>query len=266
MYDQFNRKISYLRISVTDRCNMRCRYCMPEDGIRLLNHEDILTFEEIIEVVRVCISKGINKIRITGGEPLVRKDIVKLVRMIASVSGITDLSMTTNGVLLEQYAKPLADAGLNRINVSLDTVDPVKFMEITRTKGLDKILKGIEAAKKAALHPIKINCVLLKKRNHHIAEQVKEYALKNGFQIRFIHQMDLRTGEFSVIEGGDGGNCSACNRIRLTANGLIKPCLFSDLGYDIRKLGIEKAIDLAIGNKPESGTYNESQRFYEIGG
>ena len=266
MYDQYNRKISYLRISVTDRCNLRCRYCMPETGINLLNHKDILTFEEMIDVVKICVSKEINKIRITGGEPLVRKDIVTLVEMIASIPGVTDLSMTTNGLLLEEYAKSLAKAGLKRVNVSLDTIDPVKYHEITRNNGLDKILKGIEAAKKAGLFPIKINCVLLKKQNHYVAEQVREYARKNGFQIRFIHQMDLRNGEFSVVEGGDGGNCKVCNRIRLTASGLIKPCLFSDLGYDIRKLGIEEAINLAIGNKPESGTHNKSERFHEIGG
>ncbi len=266
MYDLYNRKISYLRISVTDRCNLRCRYCMPETGFRLLSHSEILTFEEIIQVVQACVSLEINKIRITGGEPLVRKDIVTLVKMIASVPGVTDLSMTTNGILLEEYAMPLARAGLKRINISLDTIDPVKFREITRSDGLDRIFKGIEAAKKAGLYPVKINCVLLKKQNHRYAEQVKEYAQKNGIQIRFIHQMDLRNGKFSVVEGGSGGNCSICNRIRLTANGLIKPCLFSDLGYDIRKLGIEKAIRHAIGNKPESGTHNKSERFYEIGG
>jgi cyclic pyranopterin phosphate synthase len=160
----------------------------------------------------------------------------------------------------------LAKAGLNRINVSLDTTDPVKFREITRNNGLDRVLKGIIAAKKAGLYPIKINCVLLKRQNQRYANQVKEYAMKNGFQVRFIHQMDLRNGEFSIVEGGDGGNCSTCNRIRLTANGLIKPCLFSDLGYDIRKLGIEKAIRLAVSNKPASGTYNKSEQFNEIGG
>jgi len=239
---------------------------MPENGIKLLNHNDILKFEEIVEVVKYCISLEINKIRITGGEPLVRKDIVSLVSMIASVQGVKDLSMTTNGLLLEKYAMPLANAGLNRINVSLDTIDPVKFREITRNDGLDRIFRGIEAAKAASLYPIKINCVLLKNQNHSYVKKVQEYAQKNGFEIRFIHQMDLRNGEFSVVEGGDGGNCSVCNRIRLTANGMIKPCLFSDLGYSIRKLGIEKAIQLAIGNKPESGTYNKSERFNEIGG
>jgi len=266
MYDRFNRRISYLRISVTDRCNLRCRYCMPETGIRLLDHSDILSFEEIVETVRVCVPMGINKIRITGGEPLIRKHIVTLVRLIAAVPGVSDLSMTTNGMLLEEYAIPLADAGLDRINISLDTINPAKFLEITGTNGLEKILKGIEAAKKAGLYPIKINCVLLKNENLQDAEQVKAYARKNGIQVRFIHQMDLRNGEFSVVEGGDGGNCNVCNRIRLTANGLIKPCLFSDLGFDIRALGIEKAIRLAVLRKPEAGTHNKSGRFYEIGG
>jgi cyclic pyranopterin phosphate synthase len=266
MYDRFNRRINYLRISVTDRCNLRCRYCMPETGVKLLDHSDILSFEEIVEAVRVCVSMGINKIRITGGEPLVRKHIVNLVRMIAVVPGVSDLSMTTNGMLLEEYAIPLADAGLDRINISLDTINPAKFLEITGTNGLEKIFKGIEAAKKAGLYPIKINCVLLRNENLNDAEQVKAYARKNGFEVRFIHQMDLRNGEFSVVEGGDGGNCSVCNRIRLTANGLIKPCLFSDLGFDIRELGIEKAIRLAVLEKPEAGTRNKSGRFYEIGG
>lgn len=266
MYDRFNRRISYLRISVTDRCNLRCRYCMPETGIKLLDHSDILSFEEIVEVVRICVPMGINKIRITGGEPLVRKHIVNLVRMISAVPGVSDLSMTTNGMLLEEYAIPLADAGLDRINISLDTINPAKFLEITGTNGLDKIFKGIEEAKKAGLYPIKINCVLLKDEDMNDAEQVKAYARKNGIEVRFIHQMDLRNGEFSVVEGGDGGNCSVCNRIRLTANGLIKPCLFSELGFNIRELGTEKAIRLAVLKKPEAGTRNKSGRFYEIGG
>ena len=266
MYDRFNRKISYLRISVTDRCNLRCRYCIPEEGIKLLKHNDIISFEEVEEVVRYCTSLGISKIRITGGEPLVRKDIVRLVEKISAIKGIDDLSMTTNGVLLKNFASQLFKAGLNRINISLDTIDEVKFEEITRKNVLHNIFEGIDAAKKAGLYPIKINCVLLKKDDNKYAQQVKEFALKKGLQIRFIHQMDLTNGHFSIVEGGDGGNCKVCNRIRLTASGLIKPCLFSDLGYNIRKLGIEKAVNLALGNKPKSGTYNKSERFYEIGG
>lgn len=266
MYDRFNRKISYLRISVTDRCNLRCQYCMPAKGVRLISHREILTFEEILEVVKKCVTLGIDKVRITGGEPLVRKNIILLVKMIAAVPGVKDLSMTTNGLLLEDYAFRLADAGLQRVNVSLDTIDPIKYREITGNDGLDRVFRGIEAAIRASLYPIKINCVLLKNQNPEYVEEIKKYARKKGFQVRIIHQMDLRNGEFSVVEGGEGGNCAVCNRIRLTANGLIKPCLFSDLGFSIRKLGIDKAIDLAIGNKPESGTKNKSERFYEIGG
>ena len=266
MYDRFKRKISYLRISVTDRCNLRCRYCMPEEGIKLLKHSDIISFEEIEEAVRYCTSLGILKIRITGGEPLVRKGIVELVEKISAIKGVEDLSMTTNGTLLKNFAQQLSMAGLRRINISLDTIDEVKFEEITRKNLLHNIFEGIEAAKEAGLFPIKINCVLLKKDDRKYAQEVKKFAFKNGLQIRFIHQMDLTDGNFSIVEGGDGGNCKVCNRIRLTASGLIKPCLFSDLGYSIRKLGIEKAINLALGNKPESGTYNKSERFYEIGG
>ena len=266
MFDRFNRKINYLRISVTDRCNLRCKYCMPEKGIRLLDHSDILTFEEIIEVVKVCTDIGINKVRLTGGEPLVRKGIVQLVKMISEVKAVSDLSMTTNGVLLEEYAKPLANAGLMRVNVSLDTIDSVKFARITGKNVLEKVFRGIEAAKKAGLMPIKINCVLMNKEEQKYAFELREFAERNGYKVRFIHQMDLIKGKYSIVEGGEGGNCGVCNRIRLTANGLIKPCLFSDLGYDIHKTGIEKAINMAVGNKPESGTFNKSEKFYEIGG
>ncbi len=266
MLDRFNRRINYLRISVTDRCNLRCSYCMPENGIRLLNHSEILSFEEITEVVKVCTKLGINKIRITGGEPLVRKGIVSLVQMISVIEGIEDLSMTTNGVLLQDFAFALAEAGLMRVNVSLDTIDRWKFEEITRRDALISVFKGIEAAKNAGLMPVKINCVLMKTGDRRYAEQLRHYAHEQGFQVRFIHQMDLSNGEYSLVEGGDGGNCRICNRIRLTANGLIKPCLFSDLGYNIREIGIEHAVNLALGNKPESGTYNRSERFYELGG
>lgn len=139
VYDRFNRSINYLRISVTDRCNLRCRYCMPEDGVCLMDHSEILSFEEITEVVRVAVALGIDKFRITGGEPLVRKDILTLVSQIASVEGVKDLSMTTNGIFLEEMAKPLKEAGLKRLNISLDTLDPEKFAHITRGGDL---LKG----------------------------------------------------------------------------------------------------------------------------
>jgi len=265
MFDRFNRPINYLRISVTDRCNLRCTYCIPEEGIRLLDHSDILSFEEISEFTKLAVANGITKVRLTGGEPLVRKGIVELVSMLAKIEGLEDLSMTTNGILLPKYADGLKRAGLNRINVSLDTVNPDNYCKITRDGDLNLALEGIEAAQNAGLEPIKVNCVLLGQPNEE-TQQLKAFCKERGLKLRFIHQMNLKTGEFSTVEGGEGGNCSKCNRVRLLANGDIKPCLFSDLAYNIRKLGNQEALNLALGNKPKSGTYNKSGEFYNIGG
>lgn len=266
MYDRFNRHINYLRISVTDRCNLRCRYCMPEEGIQLMKNQDILSFEEITEVVRVAVRHGIDKFRITGGEPLVRKDIVTLVSQIAAINGVTDLSMTTNGIFLEELAQALKDAGLRRVNISLDTINPEKFREITRGGNLDSVLRGIKAAKDAGLEPVKINCVVFKTSNEADALEVKEYCKMNNLQVRFIHQMNLENGEFSVVEGGDGGNCRQCNRLRLTANGMIKPCLFDEQEFSVRELGAEKALLNALDCKPLNGCFNRKGNFYNIGG
>lgn len=265
MFDRFNRPITYLRISVTDRCNLRCSYCMPEEGIQLLDHSEILSFEEIVDFTLMAVRNGITKVRLTGGEPLVRKDIVDLVSMIAAIDGLEDLSMTTNGILLSKYATDLKKAGLHRINISLDTVNAERYCQITRNGELTKLLEGIEAARMAGLEPIKINCVLLGEPDEETL-QLKQFCLSRGLNLRFIHQMNLKTGEFSTVEGGEGGNCSKCNRIRLLANGNIKPCLFSDLAYNIRTLGHQEALNLTIGNKPRSGTYNRSGEFYNIGG
>lgn len=265
MFDRYSRSIDYLRISVTDRCNLRCTYCMPEDGIQLLDHSDILSFEEIVVFTRFAVQNGITKVRITGGEPLVRKGIVELVTMLAKIDGLEDLSMTTNGILLPEFARDLKLAGLNRINISLDTVDQNRYCEITRHGDLSKVLLGIEAAIDAGLGPIKINCVLLGQADDE-TRKLREFCEEKGLKLRFIHQMNLKTGEFSRVEGGEGGNCSKCNRVRLLANGDIKPCLFSDLAFNIRELGSEQALNLAMGNKPKSGTYNKSGEFYNIGG
>jgi len=265
MFDRFSRSINYLRISVTDRCNLRCAYCMPEDGIRLLDHSDILSFEEITEFTRFAVQNGITKVRLTGGEPLVRKGIVELVSMLSAINGLEDISMTTNGILLSEYAADLKKAGLNRINISLDTVNPDNYCQITRNGDLAKVLEGIDAAHQVGLQPIKINCVLLGQPDDETI-QLRKFCEERGLKLRFIHQMNLKTGEFSNVEGGEGGNCSKCNRVRLLANGDIKPCLFSDLAYNIRELGSEQALNLALGNKPKSGTYNQSGEFYNIGG
>ncbi len=266
MFDRFNRKINYLRISVTDRCNLKCLYCITGDEIKYLPKEKILTFEQICDVVKVAAAYGISKFRITGGEPLVRHDIVKLVKMISDVKNVKDLSLTTNAVLLEKYAKPLAEAGLHRVNISLDTVDPEKFRHVTRGGDLKQVFAGIEAAKKYGLKPIKVNCVVKQNSDEPDAVAVKEYCLKNGLQPRFIKQMDLEEGVFGTVEGGSGGNCEKCNRLRLTCDGKIKPCLFSDIEFDIKTIGIEKALEFALKSKPEQGGRNLKNIFSNIGG
>jgi len=238
---------------------------MPEEGIRLLPHSDILSFEEIAEFAKVSVANGITKIRLTGGEPLVRKGIVDLVGMLSKIDGLEDLSMTTNGILLPEFARALKAAGLSRINISLDTVNPESFRAITRTGDLSDVFEGIDAAREAGLDPIKINCVLLGQPNEDTLE-LKRFCTERGLSLRFIHQMNLKNGEFSVVEGGEGGKCDQCNRLRLLANGDIKPCLFSDLAYNVRKLGHQEALNLALGNKPQSGSYNKSGEFYNIGG
>jgi GTP 3',8-cyclase len=266
MLDRFKRNINYLRISVTDRCNLRCTYCMPENGIVLLGHKDILTFDEMTEFIEAAVSLGVTKVRITGGEPLVRKGITELVRMISAIKGIEDLSMTTNGVLLNQFAGDLRAVGLHRVNVSLDTVDPEKFSSITRGGNIDDVFKGIAAATSAGLLPVKINCVIKESKDEETAQGVNRFCEENNLEIRYIRQMDLINGHFSTVEGGTGGDCSLCNRLRLTANGKLRPCLFSNLEFDIRELGIAKALAMAIESKPECGSTNDTGAFYNIGG
>lgn len=266
MLDKYNRKINYLRISVTDRCNLRCQYCMPEEGVELFNHNDTITFEEIINVIKTGVKLGVDKIRLTGGEPLVRKGIIELVSMISQIEGIKDIAMTTNGIFLEQYAKELFSAGLKRVNISLDTIDPVKYKELSRGGDLTKALRGIQAAKDAGFDPIKVNCVVWKSKEEQDAKEVKKYCEENFLQIRYIRWMNLKTGEFSVVDGGAGGDCKHCNRLRVTSNGIIKPCLFSDIGYNIREYGIEEAFRKVIDEKPQCGTSSNNNKFYNIGG
>lgn len=265
MLDRFNRRINYLRISVTDRCNLRCSYCMPTCGVTFLNHNDILRYEEIRDVVKVAVNLGIDKVRVTGGEPLVRKGIVSFIEMLSSIKGIKDLSMTTNGILLEKYANDLKKAGLSRINVSLDTINRSKYSEITRGGNLDDVIKGLIAAKDAGFNPIKINCVIKESKLEEDALQVEQFALLHNFVIRFIRLMNMEKGEFWPVDGGDGGNCSSCNRLRLSSDGKIYPCLFGDHSYSVRELGIEKAFEMALSCKPESG-HESTSKFHLLGG
>ena len=266
MYDRFNRRINYLRVSISDRCNLRCTYCMPAEGVKLINHEDILSFEEIVEVIRKAVTLGITKVRITGGEPLVRKGVISLIEKIAAIEGIIDFGLTTNGILLSLFAADLAKAGLHRINISLDTLDPSKFRDITRGGNIQQVFEGIEAAKMAGLTPVKINCVVRNSSDEPDAKAVREFCMKNGLEARFIHEMSLADGCFTIVENGHGGDCVKCNRLRLTANGMIRPCLFNDLQFNTRELGIRKALEKAVGMKPERGSVNITGGFNNIGG
>jgi cyclic pyranopterin phosphate synthase len=270
--DTFGRRHNNLRISVTDRCNLRCTYCMPEDVV-FRDRSELLTFEEMERFVRVAAPLGIDKIRLTGGEPLMRKDLHKLVRMLVAVPGIHDVGLTTNGILLAEQAKPLFDAGLRRLNVSLDTLDPGRFRELTRRDGLDKVLAGLEAAKRAGFDPIKVNAVAIRGFAEHDVVPLARYAREHGFEVRFIEYMPIgaeawerdkvffaheileligrEVGELvpakdsdptapaADYEYRDGGGrvgmiasvsrpfCHHCNRLRLTADGKLRNCLFA---------------------------------------
>jgi cyclic pyranopterin phosphate synthase len=214
VYDRYDRNIHYLRISVTDRCNLRCKYCMPEKGIKLLRRGDILSFEEIVSFTKIAVRNGIDKVRITGGEPLTRKNIAYLIQLVANIDGIKDLSLTTNGVLLTDFAMPLKQSGLNRVNISLDTVDPEKYEEITRGGDFQRVMQGIDAAEMAGLLPIKINCVVNKSSDEPDALGVKAFCESRNFSVRFIRQMNLEAGEYSPVEGGTGGDCRLWNKMR----------------------------------------------------
>lgn len=191
LIDPHGRPITYLRISVTDRCNFRCVYCMPAEGIKRQSHEAIMRYEEIAAVVRVAAENGVRKIRLTGGEPLVRSDLADLVRMIAAVPGIEDISLTTNGYLLGRMAPALKDAGLTRVNVSLDTLDPDTFTRITRGGSLETVLSGLEAAEKVGLAPIKINVVAMRGVNDGELATMARWSIERGWDIRFIELMPV---------------------------------------------------------------------------
>jgi cyclic pyranopterin phosphate synthase len=282
--DAYNRPISYLRVSVTDRCNLRCIYCMPPEGAPWRPHEEILRYEEIETVVRAATELGISKVRLTGGEPLVRLGIVDLVRNLAHIPGVDDLAMTTNGILLSRYAVALADAGLQRVNISLDTLRPERFRRITRLGRLEDVLAGMEAAQRAGLEPVKINTVVIRGMNDDEAVDLARKTTEAGWNVRFIELMPVGNGVLAdggwrerVVTAGEirpkieavlgelepakvsvGGGparyyrlpgargtlgfitpisehfCYRCNRLRLTADGQLRPCLLSDYEINLR--------------------------------
>jgi cyclic pyranopterin phosphate synthase len=282
LQDSFNRPIQYLRVSVTDRCNLRCVYCMPAFGVPNIPHEEVLRYEEIVRIVRLAVEMGIVHVRLTGGEPLVRKDIVDLVRELAAVPGLDDLAMTTNGILLAKYAQPLAEAGLKRVNISLDTLSPERFHRITRLGSLDQTLAGHQAALDAGLRPVKVNTVVVRGLNDDEIIDLARLTMQPDWHLRFIEMMPLGEGAHWTGDGvvptaeirarveaafgeltpvskagpgvgparyyqlpGAAGTlgfispvtehfCFSCNRLRLTSDGKILPCLLSDLAFDLR--------------------------------
>ncbi len=277
--DSFGRVHNNLRISVTDRCNLRCVYCMPEEVV-FMDRAELLTFEEIAHFVRVASPLGIDKVRLTGGEPLMRRDLPRLVRMIVDVPGVRDVGLTTNGLLLAEHAQSLFDAGLRRINVSLDTLDPGRFREVARRDGLERVLLGIAAAKKAGFHPIKINAVSIRGLTDVDVVPLARYAREHGLELRFIEYMPIGTEawergkvyfaheileqierevcplvpapdydprapamDFAYTDGGGTVGviasvsrpfCLSCNRLRLTAEGKLRNCLFALDEVDLR--------------------------------
>jgi cyclic pyranopterin phosphate synthase len=281
MTDGFGRRIEYLRISVTDKCNLRCVYCMPEEGLPWLKRSQILTYEEITQVVRVMAGMGLRRVRITGGEPLVRRDLPHLVRAIAAVSGIDDIALSTNAVLLEPLADELRSAGIRRVNISLDSLQPDRIDAIARRAGSHQaILAGLDAAERAGFEPIKINVVVMRGRNDDELADFAEVTRTRPWHVRFIEVMPVgenldvsaaefiaaaemldrvsRIGELVPVAGPPGNGpatyfrfagargtvgvitpmshnyCERCNRMRLTADGRLRPCLFGTIETDLR--------------------------------
>ncbi|HUW08682.1 MAG TPA: GTP 3',8-cyclase MoaA [Anaerolineae bacterium] len=311
--DSFGRTIDYLRVSVTDRCNLRCIYCMPPAGVEKRSHREVLRYEELALIVRAAAEIGITKVRLTGGEPLVRLGLPEFVRMIASIPGIDDLSMTTNGTLLAGQAAALAEAGLHRVNISLDTLDPERFASMTRWGSLDDVWAGIAAARATGLTPIKFNVVVIRGLN---SDQITDFASKtltDGWHVRFIEWMPIGSDTGWVPEGavpsaevrseierefgplhpvggpeGSGPSryyqlggaegtigfisalsahcCPSCNRLRVTADGRLRPCLLDDHEFDLR-VGLRQGAGLdtiknlltqAIQSKPSCHHLHEA--------
>ncbi len=279
LIDRFNRKINYLRMSLTDRCNLRCVYCMPPFGERKLRHKDILRYEELLRIARIAIKLGITKIRLTGGEPLVRRGVGEFIPALTALEGLEDVSITTNGILLKANLKMLKDAGIRRLNISIDSLDREKFKGITRSDHFEDVWEGIQLAREMGFSPIKLNVVMMKGINDNEVLDFGRLALDEPYHIRFIECMPVgleannlafipneaveralvdaygplipvsRTahdgpaarvrfesgkGEIGFISAISHSFCQSCNRLRLTANGMLLPCLLSDTEVSIK--------------------------------
>ena len=268
MYDRFDRLIDYLRVSVTDRCDHRCVYCMSESGVALKRHEDILSYEQIAAVVRAAVALGIRKVRLTGGEPLVRRNIVALVAGLAAIEGLEELCMTTNGTRLAEHAVALKQAGLTRVNVSMDSLDPDKYREITRGGDLAVVLRGIDAVLAAGLTPVKVNMVIFRDTTPEEVGAMQEFCVGKGLALQKIMQFSLYDRkDLSVrFQAERPPKCAECNRLRLTADGFLKPCLFSEHEVKVDFNDIQRSILEAVALKPESGTSCRTRGMSQIGG
>jgi GTP 3',8-cyclase len=201
MIDSYNRDINYIRVSITDRCNLRCKYCMPKEGVSLLGHNDILRYEEILRIVHTAVQLGIVKVRVTGGEPLVRRGVLEFLKSLKQIEGLREVTLTTNGMLLEECAEGLFEAGIRRVNISLDSLDPEKYHQITRGGDLAKVLRGISLAGRIGFHPIKINVVVIKGYNENEIADFAAISCEKPYQIRFIELMSLGPAVFGMSDG-----------------------------------------------------------------
>lgn len=265
MQDRFSREISYLRISVTQACNLRCRYCMPTDYAGAADAGRLLTFDEIREIVRAAARLGFRKIRLTGGEPLMRKGIVDLVAMLRPTEGIEELSITTNGTLLDRFAEALKLAGLDRLNISLDTIDPERYREITRVGAIERVLSGIEAAG-AAGFPIKINMVVSNETASSEIDAMKAFCEERGLTLQLIRQYSLTAPKMDGFRCDRPPKCADCDRLRLLADGKLKPCLHSNEELTVDFHDIEGSLRRAVLAKPPRGLQCDNRDMVEIGG
>jgi cyclic pyranopterin phosphate synthase len=265
MYDSFKRRIDYLRISVTDKCNLRCRYCMPEEGVPKRRHEDFLSHEQIVEVVRAAVGLGLTKIRLTGGEPLVKRGIVELVAMIRAVPGVRHLAMTTNGTLLARLAAGLRKAGLDSLNISLDTLEAERYRYLTRGGSIEQVLEGIEAARREGF-PVKINMVVLKDTATEEIERLRGFCRERGLELQLINHFDIAATKSQEYQFDRPPRCSTCNKIRLLADGQLKPCLHSDQEIPLNPEDIAGSLRRTIEAKPENGCSCTNRVMSQIGG
>ncbi len=268
MYDRYHRKITYLRISVTDRCNLRCLYCMPAEGIVLKDRSNILSYEQIGRISREAVKIGLNKIRLTGGEPLIRKNIEHLIHDLKSLEGLHELTLTTNGILLPVLAGRLKDAGLDRVNISLDTLDPGKYSRLTRGGDIRAVFRGIEEVQRVGFRGTKLNMVLIPGFNTGEVEKMKAFCRKSGLILQRIHQYALNDRQSGMhhSEAERPLPCEMCNRIRLTADGKLKPCLFSNMEIPLEFEDIAGSLKKAVLYKPPKGTACTVRGNWEIGG